>query len=390
MKLTSNLIPEILGIVALGQLGISLAFGQAATEPKPLLAEDVFKNVQVLKGIPVNEFMETMGFFAASLSYNCTDCHVSESLQSWAKFADDIPAKRMARQMILMVNAFNKANFGGRRVLTCYSCHRGGATPKTIPSLAEQYGVPLDDPNEVEIVNRNPTGLTAEQVLDKYIDAVGGAQRLGSLTSYAAKGTYAGYDTDNLKVPAELFAKSPGHRALIVHGRLGNSTTTFDGHSGWIAGPDKPVPVLELPRGDDLDGLKLDADLGIPVDLKRSLSQWRMGFPAVSIDDRDVVVVQGMTEGRSRVKLYFDKESGLLVRQVRYANTVVGSVPTQIDYSDYRAVAGVKIPFKWTATWTDGRANIELNDVQPNVPIAEATFSKPAPPAAPKSGPAGR
>ena len=127
VKVESSLIRKILGIAAFGALGISLAFGQAATESKPLMAEDVFKNIQVLKGIPVNEFMETMGFFSASLSYNCTDCHVSESLQSWAKFADDIPAKRRARGMILMVNAFNKANFGGRRVLTCYSCHRGGA-----------------------------------------------------------------------------------------------------------------------------------------------------------------------------------------------------------------------------------------------------------------------
>ena len=188
-----------------------LAFGQAATESKTLMAEDVFKNIQVLKGIPVNEFMETMGFFSASLSYNCTDCHVSESLQNWAKFADDIPAKRRARGMILMVNAFNKANFGGRRVLTCYSCHRGGAFPKTIPSLAEQYGVLIDDPNEVEIVDKNPTGTTPEQILDKYIGAIGGAQRLANLTSYVAKGTYEGYDTDNLKVPVEVFAK-PGRR----------------------------------------------------------------------------------------------------------------------------------------------------------------------------------
>lgn len=386
MKVESNLIRKVAGFAALGQLGVLLAFGQAATEPKPLLAEDVFKNIQVLKGIPVNEFMETMGFFSASLSYNCTDCHVAESLQSWAKFAEDIPAKRRARGMILMVNAFNKANFGGRRVLTCYSCHRGGATPKTIPSLAEQYGVPLDDPNEVEIVDKNPTDTTPDQILDKYLAAVGGPQKLASLSSYVAKGTYEGYDTDKLKVPVELFAKAPGRRSLVIHERLGNATTTFDGHAGWISGPDKPVPVLTLPLGDDLSGLKLDADLSIPVDLKRALSDWRVGFPAVRIEDRDVAVVQGMA-GRSRVKLFFDQESGLLVRQVRYVNTAVGVVPIQVDYSDYRPVAGVKIPFKWTASWTDGQANIEINDVQPNVPISDATFAKPAPPVAPASAP---
>ena len=43
------------------------------------MAEDVFKNVQVLRGISVAEFMGTMGFISASLSLNCLDCHVNES-----------------------------------------------------------------------------------------------------------------------------------------------------------------------------------------------------------------------------------------------------------------------------------------------------------------------
>src|SRR5712671_7126212 len=95
------------------------AVAQTAPQEKPLVVEDVFKNVQVLKGIPVNQFMDTMGFFAAALGLNCTGCHVAESLQNWDKFADDIPRKRMARAMIQMVNNINKTNFGGRRALTC-------------------------------------------------------------------------------------------------------------------------------------------------------------------------------------------------------------------------------------------------------------------------------
>src|SRR5438045_1554456 len=129
-------------------LSVVPARGQAAPEQKPLMVEDVFKNVQVLKGIPVNEFMETMGFFSASLGLNCTYCHTAESHGNWAKFADDVPLKRTARRMILMVNAINKENFQGRRVVSFYSCHRGGQRPKIIPSLAEQYGTPEEDPNE--------------------------------------------------------------------------------------------------------------------------------------------------------------------------------------------------------------------------------------------------
>lgn len=348
------------------------------------MAEDVFKNVQVLRGIPVNEFMETMGFFSASLSLNCTDCHVAESLGSWAKYAEDIPLKRTARRMIVMVNAINKANFGGQRVVTCYSCHRGAQRPKVIPSLAEQYSTPPpDDPNEVEILAQPAEGPTVDQILEKYIQAVGGTEQLAGLTSFVARGTYRGYDTALSKVPVDIYAKAPGQRTMIVHTLIGDSTTTYDGRTGWLAANDKPVPVLALPPGEDSDGLRLDAELSFPSQIKQTLDQWRAGFPAAAIDDRPVLVIQGTAPGRSRVKLFFDKESGLLVRQVRYSETPVGTVPTQIDYADYREVAGVRMPWRLTLTWTDGRSTIELTDVQPNAAIDPSKFAKPAPPALP-------
>ena len=84
----------------------------------------------------------------------------------------------------------------------------------------------------------------------------------------------------------------------------------------------------------------------------------------------------------TRVKLYFDKASGLLVRQTRYAPTAVGTVPTHVVYSDYRPLpgVGVKLPFNWQVTWVDGQSTINLTSVQPNVPIDAAKFAKPAPP----------
>lgn len=344
------------------------------------MAEDVFKNITVLRGIPVNEFMETMGFFSASLGYNCTNCHVPDSLQNWDKFAEDVPAKRMARIMVQMVNNINKANFGGRRAVTCYSCHRGAGHPKVIPSLAEQYSTPpAEDANEVEIVGQPPGGLSAEQVLNKYIQALGGPDRLAKITTYTAKGTYGGWDTDFMKVPMEIYAKAPGQRTSIIHMKIGDSTTTCDGRSAWIAGPDKPVPLLAYPPGEDLDGAKFDADMSFPGNIRQALTQWRAGFPDTSVNDRDVQVIQGLTAAKSRVKLFFDKQTGLLSRTVRYVDTVVGIVPIQTDYSDYREVAGVKMPFHWTVTWTDGQSTVELSEIQPNVPIDAARFNRPAP-----------
>jgi photosynthetic reaction center cytochrome c subunit len=355
----------------------------AATLPsqteKPLLAEQVFKNVKVLKGIPVGEFMDTMGFFAASLGLNCVYCHVAESMENWDKFAEDVPRKETARAMILMVNAINKGSFGGRRALTCYSCHRGAEHPKVVPSLADQYTVPVEDPNEIEIVKDAPQGQSPDQILDRYIQAMGGAERLASLTSFAGRGTYEGYDTYHEKVPLEIYAKAPGLRSMIAHTQNGDSTTTFDGRAGWTAAVDKPVHLLPSLPGSELDGAKLDADLCFPAGIKQALGQWRNGFPVTAIENREVQVIQGIAAGGSRVKLYFDSKTGLLARQLRYTQTMVGTIPIQIDYSDYREVAGVKMPFHWVVTWTGGQSIMELSDVQPNVPIEATKLSKPAP-----------
>ena len=366
-----------LNVLVVWFLFAASAHGQDALGDKPLMAEQVFKNVKVLKGIPVGEFMDTMGFFAASLGLNCVYCHVSESLDNWDKFAEDVPRKNVARQMILMVNAINKNNFGGRAALTCYSCHRGAEHPKVIPSLADQYSVPQEDPNEVEIVKDAQPGPSADQILDKYIQTIGGTDKLAALNSFIGKGTYEGYDSYHEKVSMEIYAKAPGQRTLVVHTQNGDSTTTFDGSAGWVAAVDKPVHLLPLLPGSELDGAKLDADLCFPAGIKQALSQLKTGFPVASIDDKEVRIAQGIASGGSRMKLYFDRQTGLLVRQLRYTRTVVGTVPLQIDYSDYRDVNGVKMPFHWVVTWTDGQSTFQLNEVQPNVQIESAKLGKP-------------
>jgi hypothetical protein len=98
-----------------------------------------------------------------------------------------------------------------------------------------------------------------------------------------------------------------------------------------------------------------------------------------TIDDKDVNIVQGTGAGKTRFKLYFETKTGVLVRQVRYADTPVGMVPTQVDYADYREVAGVKMPFKFVITWTNGQTTIQLDDMQPNVAIGPEKFGKPIP-----------
>jgi hypothetical protein len=351
---------------------------QQTTAQRPPLAEDVFKNVTVLRGVPVNDFMGTMGIFSAALGMSCEDCHKAGDAD-WAAYAADSPRKQMTRSMVVMMAAINRQHFQGRQVVTCFSCHRGSDRPKATPDVATLYdSPPPEDPRD--IVEPSPAAPRPEDVLAQYVQAVGGAQRAAALTSYAATGTSVGYGPDGDERPLELFAKAPNQRAVIVGSPNGTSTTTFDGRLGFIAAPFRPVPVLAL-AGAGLDGLRLDAELAFPARITQALGNWRSGQP-IAIDDRDVNVVQGMGAGGILATLYFDAETGLLRRQVRYVGSPVGRIPTQIDYADYRDVAGVKMPFRWTVTWINGRDTITLKEVRPNVAIDAQRFGRPSAPAA--------
>src|SRR5580704_7796775 len=365
------------GKVKIMQMAASVLLVAAAQgQQKPMLAEQAFKNVRVLKGIPVDQFMATMGFFSASLGETCTDCHSAESGGSWEKYADDNPRKNTARAMIGMMNAINKTYFGGKREITCYSCHRGVERPDVTPNLADLYGPPPSkEPDEL----RQPAGkaASADQILDKYILAIGGAERLAKFTSFAAKGSYQGYQDE--KYPVDVFAKAPDQISTVVHTSAGDSATTYDGTAGWIAGPvaERPVPLLELTWG-DLAGAKRDAAMWFPAQIKQALTGWR-DASSRTIDGHDMQMIQGTSDGRYPVNLYFDSKSGLLARVVRYDESPIGLNPTQIDYADYRDVDGVRMPYRVITTWLDGKATTELAEIKPNVAIDAAKFSRPAP-----------
>ena len=359
------------------------AFIGAQTAPTPnqaqsqMLAENVFKNVTVLRGIPVAEFMGTMGVFSAALGFSCEDCHTASS-NDWANYAADVsPRKQMARRMVAMMTELNKQYFGGRQVVTCFSCHRGSNRPTVTASLTMLYGAPPPDELDVLVAPGPPGTPTAEQILDTYLQAVGGADRVATLTSYVAKGTYAGYGPESFPRPVEIYAKAPNQKAVIVRDKeSGDNTTVFDGRAAWVSAPFRPVDVMEL-HGAELDSVRAEVELTFPANVKQALANIRSSIDF--IDDRSVLVVQG-NKGNAIVTLYFDQETGLLTRLVRSTPSPVGRLPVRLDYSDYREVAGVKLPFKFTMTWLDGRSSFELSEVQPNVAIPEARFARPGPP----------
>jgi photosynthetic reaction center cytochrome c subunit len=353
--------------------GFVQAGAQAASPQPGKMSEEAFKNVQLLKGIPVDEFMGAMGLFSAALSMCCLECHAPD-------YAADTPRKVTARKMIQMVNTINTTNFSGRKVVSCWTCHRQMDRPAVTPSLDVVYGEPIywapDD-----LFQQAPGAPKPDVVLDKYIQAVGGAERLSRLTSFVGKGSATLFG-GGFKSSVELYVKAPNQRATIIHQELGDKTTTFDGRAGWLASAVTPVPVMDL-TGGDLAGARLEAELSIPGGIKQALSQWRASLPR-EIAGRSVNVLQGTGIGGFSATLYFDVESGLLTRVVRYANSAMGRVPTQFDFEDYQEVAGVKMPFRWTFAWVSGRDVVQLTDVQPNVAIDAARFAKPAPAVAPR------
>jgi hypothetical protein len=337
------------------------------------MTDSTFKNILLLKGIPVDTFLDAMGMFANAMGNDCTYCHASGAALDRDAFAVATPRIQRARQMIVMMNAINKQYFAGQPRVTCFTCHGGNQSPRSDPNLALQYSTPPEDPN-VRDFPTDPTS-SADQIFDRYVQAIGGTARLAALTSFTAKGTYEGFDTLFEKVPVDIFAQAPNRYTTTVHMSAGDSVRVYNGAGGWMAGPDTAVPLLTLTSG-NLDRARLEALVAFPTGLRQAFGQWRVGRAVMN--DQEVRVVQAAENGQPVLNLYFD-ESGMLVRLVRWTVTPVGFVPTQIDYSDFREVAGVKIPFRRQVSQTYMQMTVELSNVQPNVTIDAARFAKPAP-----------
>ena len=254
------------------------ASGPAASRTRPQTSsataqtsEQAFKNVQVLKGIPVDDFMGTMGIMSAATGFDCSECHTGAGTDQ-VDWAVDTPRKRTARKMVEMVAALNRTSFGGRQVVTCWTCHRGRDRPLVTPAMETVYGTPAWEMDDVIIPGQG--GPSADQILDKYIQAIGGAQRLAGLTSYIGKGTSVGFGGFGGEGQVEIFAKAPDQRTVVIEftdANRGNATRSFDGRVGWQRTPLSVLDEYEM-SGSELDGARLDAQLSFPGQIKQECS----------------------------------------------------------------------------------------------------------------------
>ena len=368
----------ICGIAMGGAKAQSSGASAAVNTAGPKKAEEQYKNIQVLKGIPADQLIPAMQFIATSLGVGCEFCHVEGAFDK-----DDKKPKVTARKMMEMMFAINKDNFEGHREVTCYSCHRGSTNPVGTPLVMtdEPKGMGEAKKAEEKSEGAEASGPPVDQLFDKYLQDVGGAAAIEKISSRVMKGTITFGDRD---VAIDIFSKDPDKRVSFTHTPEGDSVTAFDGHEGWLGIPGHGVREM---HGSDIDAAAMDADLHFAEHLKTMFSEVEVRGTE-KVGDRDAYLVIGQRDGKTPLQLYFDEQSGLLVRLVRYGETPLGRMPTQIDYADYRDAGGVKIPFRWTLARPGGRFTIQVSEVKENVPVDDAKFAKPAAPPEGEKSPA--
>lgn len=382
MKATRSLFAGLLLLLAICGVAIHAARGQSgagthagAGAPTPKKAEEQFKNIQTLKGIPADQLIPTMQFITASLGVECDFCHVQGAFEK-----DDKKPKQTARKMMEMMFAINKDSFEGHREVTCYSCHRGSTDPVATPVVAAEDSKEAA-PEARKGEDKEVPGPSANDLFDKYVQALGGAAAIDKTTSRVVKGSI---DFGGKQFPVDVYSQDTGKRASFMHMPEGDSITVFDGHGGWLGAPGRPIREM---HGPDLDGAAIDADLHFATHVKQMFTETQVRGTE-KVGDHNVWLVVGRCEGKPPLQLYFDAQSGLLLRLIRYGETALGRLPTQVDYADYRDVNGVKVPFRWTLARPSGRFTIQASEVKQNVPVDDTKFARPpAPPEESKAPP---
>lgn len=363
--------------VAVLSAATALISGKPAQAPPsagPKTAVQAFKNIQVLKDTPADQLIPSMQFIANSLGVECDFCHVEGAFDK-----DDKDEKKTARKMMTMMITINQENFEGKKEVSCNTCHRGSPHPQGIPIITAEAREPMNtEAMEHEHHDHDAQMPSADPVIDAYVKAVVGSDAIAKLKSASEKANMA---MGPGKVAVEIYEEAPDRRVSIAHMPGGaDSVTAYDGSEGWLSFPKRPLRIM---NADEQYAAKLDAEFLLPSDPRKAFTELKSAKPD-TIDGKEVNVVLGINPNQPPVKLYFDKESGLLVRMVRYANTPLGINPTQVDFADYRDQHGAKLPFQWTIARPFSRFTMKVDSVELNTPIDPSKFAKPA---APPPGP---
>jgi photosynthetic reaction center cytochrome c subunit len=355
--------------LAFNFLAVSILPTHTQEPPKvPKTAVQQFKNIQALRDIRADQIIPTMQFIGGALGVDCEFCHVKDAMDK-----DDKKEKQTARKMIEMELAINKGHFKNEIEVTCYTCHRGSPHPVGTPILTVNAGkMPEHEHHEISAQEALPS---ADQILDKYLVAVGGADALHKIKSRIQKGTV---DAGGEQYPIEIYSEAPEKRRSISHPSFGESITAFNGQAGWLTTPRGVHPM----NASDQQSARIDAQIYFPARLRELYQEFKV-LPGETIDGHPTFLVTAKGASTPPLRLFFDQQSGFLLRLIRYTETPLGRDPAQVDYADYRDTSGLKIPYQWTLTRTSGSFTIRINSIQQNIPIDEKLFVMPPIPETP-------
>ncbi|HEY6804460.1 MAG TPA: c-type cytochrome [Pyrinomonadaceae bacterium] len=334
-------------------------------------ADQVHKNIQVLKGLPESQLIPVMEFVNASLGVRCNYCHVNNN-GAWDFASDEKGEKKAAREMMTMTMGINKNSFRGNTEVSCYTCHRGRT------SVAHTVPMPLPTPEPPPAPAPSPAGSpqpnpTADQVIEKYYQAIGGVAAIDKMKARVMKGTLV--SNNGNEIGYELDQSGPDSVLAILTTPQGVVERAFDGTAGW----EKSARGVRDLGGEEVGYLRRYPALYTDLKLKEQFS--RLNFAGrQKIDGRDVYALRGTTTAGKRESLFFDAETGLLVKRTSSTTTPIGNIPEQVEFSDYKDVEGLKLPFTIKVTTIDPMYSVvrKFTEIKLNVPIDAKRFNKPA------------
>jgi hypothetical protein len=363
----------------------------AAQQDKP--TEQVQKNIKVLTGLPQWQLIPVMNYMAASMGRRCNFCHVNNNGQ-WDYASDDKQEKNTAREMIKLVLDTNKNAFKGNVEVGCYTCHRGRNQPNSIPALPLPVSSPGGGPRPAgspaaqvsgqrpqaqASPSASPTQPTADDILNKYINAIGGTAAIDKIKTRVMKGSVV--TANGQTISYEIHQTAPNKAYELFSGQRGSMERAVNGETGW----EKNQQGVREVSGQQLADLKLSLQLFRNLKLKEQFTRLRFGGKD-KVGDRDAYVLNAGTADNGRERLYFDAENGLLLRRVTFTQTMIGVIPEQIDFEDYRDVEGIKLPFTIRLSSVDPGNPIstrKFDEIKLNTPIDDLKFNLPPKPATP-------
>ncbi len=308
------------------------------TTDKPV--EQVRKNIQVLKGLPDSQLFMVMNLVGDSLGVSCDYCHVKGEKNpqtgddTWVWEKDDKKNKLVAREMMRMVLDLNQNSFKGESVVTCYTCHRGSTRPERMVPLP-----PRDFVKEAlqTLQTQKRVLPTAQEVVAKYLSVVGAKQNVAS-SPIVMRGTV---ESRNISGILDVTFKQP-NKCLIKQTTTSHEVSTrgTNGATAWVQTAKGVTPIT----GDRLKASVASVALYNPIKVPDSLSNATV-TRITNVDDRDAYVLRMANSSTESMQFFFDVESGLLLRRVTLTNTMLGPLNVQWDFSDYRDVNGLKLPF---------------------------------------------